>query len=96
MVNTFTYNVRGYVFKSSHVFCHGFVMSMTIRRLIRNFIWVGGDRSHVRAKVSWLTLTTPKQHGGLDIIDPMNQFIKLLVKVTIHDLLLGHAPWKRL
>ena len=67
-----------------------------IRRLIKNFIWAGSDRSHVRAKVSWNTLITPKRHGGLGIIDPMDQCMALLAKIIVRGLLPGQAPWKHL
>ncbi len=41
-----------------------------IQRLIRNFLWSGGDGEFVRAKVAWSTLILPKSKGGLGLIDP--------------------------
>ena len=67
-----------------------------IRRLVRNFIWAGEDRCHIRAKVAWSTLIAPKIHGGLGIIDPMDQCMALLTKFIVRGLLPGNAPWKQL
>ena len=64
-----------------------------IRRLVRHFIWGGEDRSRVREKVAWSTLITPKQHGGLRIIETLNQCMALLAKLIVRGLLpchLGH------
>ena len=66
-----------------------------IRRLVRHFIWGGEDRSRVREKVAWSTLITPKQHGGLTIIDPVDQHMALLAKLVVRGLSLGHTPWKQ-
>ena len=65
-----------------------------IRRLVRNFLWAGEDRDYVRVKVAWTTITTPKHHRGLGIIDPVDQTMALLVKLLVRGLLPGHDPWK--
>ena len=67
-----------------------------IRRLVRNFLWAGQDRDHVRAKVAWSTIITPKNQGGLGIIDPVDQTMALLAKLLIRGLLPGHAVWKQM
>ena len=42
-----------------------------VRRLIRNFLWSGGDGSvDTRARVRWATVILPVDQGGLGIIDP--------------------------
>ena len=88
LLSTVWYIASSWIFSKS---CIG-----QIRRLVRNFIWVGEDKSHVRAKVAWSTLITPKQYGGLGIIDPLDQCMALLAKLIIRGLLPGHAPWKQL
>ena len=46
--------------------------------------------------MAWSTLITPKQYGGLGIIDLLDQCMALLAKLIICGLLSGHAPWKQL
>ena len=65
-----------------------------IQRLIRNFIWAGGDDGLARSKVAWETLTKPKAWGGLGLIDPEKQSKALLVKLLIRGLLPGNEVWK--
>ena len=40
-----------------------------IPRLIRNFLWSGGDGGLVRSKVAWATIIKPKERGGLGVFD---------------------------
>ena len=65
-----------------------------IQRLIRNFLWSGGDGSFARAKVAWSTLILPKSKGGLGLIDPETQSISLLGKLMVRGLLSGNELWK--
>ena len=58
--------------------CSRFALSQ-VQRLIRNFLWGSNDCSYVRAKVSWKVITTPKDEGGLGLIDPLLQEVCCLV-----------------
>ena len=61
----------------------------TIHHLGFNTTWIKGVPC---LKVAWCTLITPKQHGGLGIIDPLDQCMALLAKLIVCVLLPGHAP----
>ena len=67
-----------------------------VQRLIRNFLWGSKDCSDVRAKVSWKVITTPKDEGGLGLIDPLLQCKALVGKFIIRGLLPGGEPWKKI
>ena len=67
-----------------------------VQRLIRNFLWSGGDGRPARAKVAWSVITLPPSHGGLGIIDPICQSRALLGKFVVRCLLPGSEPWKLL
>ena len=76
--------------------CWIFVRSTVgqIQRLIRNFLWSGGEGAFARAKVAWSTLTLPKSKGGLGLIDPENQSKAMLAKLLVRGLLPGNETWK--
>ena len=65
-----------------------------IQRLIRNFLWSGGDGSFARAKAAWSTQILPNAKGGLGLIDPETQSISLLGKLMVRGLLPGNELWK--
>ena len=67
-----------------------------VQRLIRNFLWSGGDGSAARAKVAWSVITLPTARGGLGVIDPACQSRALLGKLVVRGLLPGSEPWKEL
>ena len=67
-----------------------------VQRLIRNFLWSGGDGSPTRAKVAWSVITLPTSRGGLGLIDPACQSRALLGKFVVRSLLPGSEPWKEL
>ena len=67
-----------------------------MKRLIRNFLWSGGDGRPARAKVAWPVIILPTSQGGLGIIDPGCQSRALLGKLIVRGLLLGGEPWKEL
>ena len=60
-----------------------------VQRLIRNFLWSGGDGSPTRAKVAWSVITLPTSRGGLGLADPACQSRALLGKFVVRSLLLG-------
>ena len=66
-----------------------------VQRLIRNFLWGSKDCSDVRAKVSWKVITTPKDEGGLGLIDPLLQCKALVGKFIIRGLLPGGSLGKK-
>ncbi len=67
-----------------------------IQRLIRNFLWSGGDGTWTRSKVAWSTITQPRARGGLSVIDPEQQSKALLVKLMVRGQLPGNEHWKNL
>ena len=67
-----------------------------VQRLIRNFLWSGGDGRPARAKVAWPVITLPTSMGGLGIVDPACQSKALLGKFIVRGLLPGVEPWKDL
>ena len=50
----------------------------------------------MRAKVSWKVITTPKDEGGLGLIDPLLQCKFFLGKIMIRGLLPGGEAWKKI
>ena len=67
-----------------------------VQRLIRNFLWSGGDGRPARAKVSWSVISLPTACGGLGIVDPACQSRALLGKLIVRGLMPGEEPWKEL
>ena len=61
-----------------------------IQRLVRNFLWSGGDGRFAQPMVAWSTITQPKERGGLGVIDPECQSKALLVKLIVRGLLVGN------
>ena len=70
--------------------------SVQVQRLIRNFLWSGGDGEAARAKVAWSMITFSTARGGLGVIDPACQSRALLGKLVVRGLLPGSEPWKEL
>lgn len=64
-----------------------------VQRLIRNFLWSGGDGRPARAKVFWPVITSL---GGLGIVDPACQSRALLDKFIVRGLMPREEPWKEL
>ena len=58
-----------------------------VQMLIRNFLWGSKDCSFFRAKVYWKVITTPKEEGGLRMIDPLSQCKALFGEFLIRGLL---------
>ena len=50
----------------------------------------------MRAKVSWKVITTPKDKGGLGLIDPLLQCKAFWGNFIIRGLLPGREPWKKI
>ena len=88
LLATMWYITSCWIFSSS---CIG-----QVQRLIRNFLWSGGDGQPARAKVAWAVITLPLAKGGLGIIDPVDQSRALLGKLIVRGLLPGSEPWKEL
>ena len=66
-----------------------------IRRLIKNFLWSGGDGGFARGKVAWSTLILPKCHGGLGLIDPEDQSKAMIAKLIVRGQMPGDELWKK-
>ena len=88
MLATMWYITSCWIFASSCI--------SQVQRLIRNFLWSGGDGSPARAKVAWSVITLPTALGGLGLVDPPSQSQALLGKFIVRGLLPGGEPWKEL
>ncbi|KAJ0086207.1 hypothetical protein Patl1_07932 [Pistacia atlantica] len=73
-------------------------MTKTMEKMVRTFLWLGGDLVKGKVKVAWSDVCLPKSDGGLGI-RPMNLWNNALMTFHTWSIVSGvkkrSNPWQR-